>query len=311
MIDSLLASANPLDHVVDTKILSINGYWVLSNHIVMLLTTAAIMLVGFAFLARKYKDGLLVPTGAGNMFEALVLFIRNDVAKPVLGDDTDRFMPLLWTLFFFVLINNLLGLVPFDAIQNLTFGRVFEHFQPIYGTSTSNFFVTGALALIVFIIVQVNGLKANGFGGWLHHFLGGAPWWLAPVMVPVEFLGMLIKPFALAVRLAANMTAGHLLLAVLGMFVVMAWTAMGAAGGIAVGIVSVVASVAIMMLELFVAALQAYLFVFLTALFISQMIVHHHDDEHHKEHEADELGEPHAVRERDALRHDTAVKPVH
>ncbi|MBC7784577.1 MAG: F0F1 ATP synthase subunit A [Burkholderiales bacterium] len=311
MIISLLASANPLDHVTDTGILKIGNFWVLSNHIVMLLTTAVIMLLIFPRITKPYRDGKLVPTGSRNMIEAIMLYIRNDVAKPVLGDDTDRFMPLLWTLFFFVLINNLLGLLPFDALQNLTFGRVFTHFEPIYGTATSNFFVTGALALIVFVVVQFNGIKSNGIGGWFHHFLGGAPWWLSPVMVPVEFLGMLIKPFALAVRLAANMTAGHLLLAVLGSFVFMAWSAMGAAGGLTVGVVSVVASTAIMMLELFVALLQAYLFAFLTALFISQMIVHHHDDEHHKEHEGDEMGEPHAVRERDAITHETALKPAH
>jgi F-type H+-transporting ATPase subunit a len=104
-------------------------------------------------------------------------------------------------------------------------------------------------------------------------------------MIPVEFMGMLVKPFALAVRLAANMTAGHILLAVIIGFVPAAFISMGAKGGVPIGFISVVSSVAIMVLELFVAFLQAYLFMFLTALFISQMVVHEHDEkgEHHDE----------------------------
>ncbi len=312
MISSILASANPLDHVVDNSIVTAGNYWLLSNHIVMLLTSAVIMLLIFPFITKPYRDGKLVPTGGRNMIEALLLFIRDGVAKPVLGDETDRFVPLLWTMFFFILINNLLGLLPFDALQNLIFveGLGATNFHPIYGTSTSNFYVTGTLALVVFVVVQFNGIKANGIGGWMHHFLGGAPWWLFPVMVPVEILGMLIKPFALAVRLAANMTAGHLLLAVLISFVPMAWT-VDYRLGLGVGVVSVLASTAIMVLELFVACLQAYLFTFLTALFISQLIIHHHDDEHHKEDEGHEFGDSHANREHDAMTHDTAVKPAH
>jgi len=308
---SLLAAANPLDHVVDHSIYVRNGLWLVSNHIIMLLLAALILLLTLPAATRRYRTGELVPTGTRNFLEAIVLYIRNDVAKPVLGDDTNRFMPLLWTMFFFVLTCNLLGLLPLDAIQTMTIGYVVADFHPIYGTATSNFYVTGTLALVVFFVIQYNGLKANGLGGWLKHFLGGAPWWLGLIMIPVEFLGMIIKPFALAVRLAANMTAGHILLAVLIGFVPQAWTAYGSGAGIGVGIVSVIASVAIMILELFVACLQAYLFTFLTALFISQMIVHHHDDEHHKEANGHELAEPHAVREHDAMTHDTAVKPAH
>jgi len=314
MLD-LLAAGNPLEHIIDHAIWAPHGFWILSNHIVMLLTTTVIMLVIFPFITKDYRDGKHVPTGTRNFFEAIMLYIRDDVAKPSLGDETDRFMPFLWTLFFFILINNVLGLLPFDAIQNLIFNRepgpVPHGFHPISGTATSNFYVTLTLALIVFVVIQFQGIKTNGVGGWLHHFLGGAPAWLAPIMIPVEFLGMLIKPFALAVRLAANMTAGHVLLAVLASFVPLAWIGLGVGGGLMIGLVSVVASVAIMVLELFVALLQAYLFVFLSSLFISQLITHHHDDEHHHEKEGDELGEPHAVREHDAMTHDTAVKPAH
>ena len=129
---------------------------------------------------------------------------------------------------------------------------------------------------------------------------------MAPIMVPVEILGMLIKPCALAIRLAANMTAGHILLAVIIAFAPLAYSSLGAGGGIAVGAISVVSAVAILCLELFVAFLQAYLFTFLTALFISQLAHHDdHDGEHEKE--PDEFGETHAVREADAHHHPAAA----
>jgi F-type H+-transporting ATPase subunit a len=307
---TLLAASDPLSHVVDHRIFEVGGYWVLTNHIIMLLVAALIMMLIFPAITRQYRDGQHVPTGSRNFFEAILLYLRNDVAKPLLGDDTDRFMPLIWTLFFFILICNLLGLLPLDAIQNVVFAGS-DSFHPIYGTATANFYVTATLALIVFAVVQYNGIKSNGFGAWLKHFTGGAPLWLAPIMVPVEVLGMIIKPFSLAVRLAANMTAGHILLAVIIGFVPAAYSALGTGGGIGIGIVSVIASVAIMLLELFVALLQAYLFAFLSALFISQMITHHHDDAHHHEAEGGEFAEGHAVREADAMAHDTKLKPAH
>jgi F-type H+-transporting ATPase subunit a len=309
----MLAAGDPQGHVVDYAILKAGNWWLLTNHMVMMLTAAVIMLLVFPAVTRRYQSGEMVPTGSRNFIEALMMFIRNDVAKPLLGDDTDRYMPLLWTLFFFILICNLLGLLPFDAIQNAVFGQAVVNFHPIYGTATSNFYVTATLALVVFVVIQASGIKSNGVGGWLHHFLGGAPAWLAPVMLPVEFLGMIIKPFALAVRLAANMTAGHILLAVLIGFVPQAIHAAGTGAGVGVGIVSVVASTLIMLLELFVACLQAYLFTFLSSLFISQMLVHHHEgeDEAHKHDHGDELGEPVSVREGSAGVVHNAVKPAH
>jgi F-type H+-transporting ATPase subunit a len=285
---SLLAVSDPVSHVKDHALyINPNGYWLLSNHIVMLLLSALLMLLIFPLLTNAYRSGKLVPTGSRNFFEAIIMYIRDDVVKPVLGDETDRFMPYLWTLFFFILFNNLLGLLPLDLITGKLLG-LGAHGHGIYGTATANFWVTATLAIISFIVIQVSGLRANGPINWAKHFLGGAPWYLAPVMIPVEFLGMLIKPFALAIRLAANMTAGHILLAVIIGFVPMAFAGLGAGGGVAIGIVSVISAVAINCLELFVAFLQAYLFTFLTALFISQMVVHeheHHEDEggHHDE----------------------------
>lgn len=314
----LAAGGDPTSHVKDHRLLEINGLWVLSNHMIMILVAALIMLLIFPRLTKPYRDGKLVPTGTRNFFEAIMLFIRNDVVKPLLGHDTDRFMPFLWTLFFFILILNLLGLLPLDAIQNLIFGWNEGHdghgFHAIYGTATSNFWVTATLALVVFCVVQFNGIQANGFEGWLHHFLGGAPWWLFPIMVPVEVLGMLIKPFALAVRLAANMTAGHVLLAVLIGFGPGLIAAGNTGAGLGVAIVTGVASIAIMVLELFVACLQAYLFTFLTSLFIGQMLAHHEEDHEHDVHDqatGDELGEPEGIHNEGLGAVHGQVKPAH
>ena len=301
---NLLAASDPLEHVIDHPIwVTSGGLWLLSNHMIMILVAGALCLLIFPKITKPYQDGKLVPTGQRNFFEAIMMFIRDDVAKPMLADDTDRFMPLLWTLFFFIWFMNLLGLLPLDAIQNLISGGRYE---AVYGTATSNFWVTATLAIVVFLVVQFNGIQSNGFYGWMHHFLGGAPWWLAPIMIPVEVGGMLIKPFALAVRLAANMTAGHILLGVVIGFVPAAWASSHLLGT-GIGLISIISGVMLMVLELFVASLQAYLFTFLTALFISQMIVHHHDGEH--EEEGGDLSNTHAAREAEA--HATAVSHAH
>lgn len=288
----ILAAANPLDHVVDHPLVQTSsGWWLVTNHMIMMCVSALLMLLIFPAMTRRYRSGEWVPTGGRNFFEAILVYMRDDVAKPLLGHDTTRYMPYLWTLFFFILFTNLLGLLPLDLLTGKLLGL--NHGHGIYGTATANFYVTATLAIITFLVVQISGLVRNGIGGWAHHFLGGAPWYIAPVMIPVEFLGMLIKPFALAVRLAANMTAGHILLAVIIGFVPAAFAGLGTGGGWAVGIISVISAVAINCLELFVAFLQAYLFTFLTALFISQMITHEHDDKHHDAaEEAEHHGHP-------------------
>lgn len=283
-----LAAANPMEHVVDHALVKVGSWYVLSNHMIMMGVAAALMLLIFPRITRPYREGKLVPSGTRNFFEAMMVFIRNDVAKPLLGEQTDRFVPFLWTLFFFILFCNLLGLLPLDAIQS-PFIPKDEHghasFHAIYGTATANLAVTAVLAVLSFVLWNFWGIKANGIKAWAHHFLGGAPLYMAPVMVPVEFLGMIVKPFALSIRLMANMTAGHVLLAVLtGVLTVKAFSSLGAFGGVLVTIPVVIGSIGIMLLELFVAFLQAYIFTFLTTLFVSQLVVHEHD-EHHGEHD--------------------------
>jgi len=218
------------------------------------------------------------------MIEVVVIYLRDNIVRPQLGRDADRFLPFLLTLFFFILYNNVLGLVPLVDLQELIATATGVHFTPIIGgTATANIAVTAALALVAFVVIQINGLRSSGLKGWAAHFLGGAPLYLAPIMIPVEIMGTFIKPFALAVRLFANMTAGHTLLATLLMFTGMGVSALGFAAGSPITLASILAAIPLMFLELFVAFLQAFIFMFLTTVFIAQLMHHHHDEHAHAE----------------------------
>ena len=286
-----LAADNPLTHVIDHPLWEEGGWYLLSNHMVMVAIAAGLMLALFPAITKKYREGRLVPTGGRNFFETIIVFVRDEVAKPVLGEHTTRYMPLLWTLFFFILFCNLLGLLPLDALT-LAPAKAVGLAHGIYGTATANIYITAVLAGFVFVFWNVEGIRRNGIKAWLHHFTGGAPLYMVPIMAPVEFLGMFVKPAALAIRLFANMTAGHILIAVLIGFTTAAFVGLGGgvagtAGAIGLGIPVVLGAAAIMVLELFVAFLQAYIFTFLTALFLSQMVAHHHEEDHHDEHAHD------------------------
>ena len=211
----------------------------ITKHVLMLWIAALIVFVLLTIACRQKGD---VPRGLRNLMEPLLLFIRDQVALPNMGEAGRRYTPFLWTVFLFILTCNLLGLVPGGA------------------TATANLSVTAALAIISFLVTQYAGLRQNGT-----HYITGlvppVPWWLWPLMLVVELIGLVSKPFALAIRLWANMNAGHIvLLVILGfIFTFKNWPVVG---------ISVLGSVAIMMLELFVALLQAYVFTFLTAVFM-------------------------------------------
>lgn len=297
---------NPLNHVVDVKFE--NG---LTMHTVTLIVASLLCMFAMFFAARRIKTGQesegndrYVTRGAfAHMIEAICVYLRDEVVKPQLGHSTDKFIGFLWTLFFFILANNVLGLIPLLDIQHIIGGLFLDgdtHWAVVGGTATGNIAVTGALAVMCFIVIQINGLRSSGLKGWAAHFLGGAPAYLAPIMLPVEILGMFIKPFALAVRLFANMVAGHTLMATIlmftGMGIGMLADANGGvggvslAGGIPIALVSLVAACALMFLEIFVAFLQAFIFMFLVTIFIAQLMHHHHDDHEgaHSHHHDDE-----------------------
>ena len=296
MMLAFLMAASPLEHVTQHPLVQMPAphglltpegkITLLSDQIVMMIVAGLILMLIVPVLVRRRRSadgvGRLVPTGFANFFEALCQYLRKEVAEPNLGEHTDRFIKYIWSVFFFVLMMNLLGLLPIPAISAV-FGT------HLGGTATGNVFVTGTLAILTMVMMVVNGLRLGG-KHYLAHFCPG-PLWLAPLLIPVEIIGLFARIFALAVRLFANMVAGHILLAVLLSFILMAGASMGAGGGLAIAVPVVVGSVAITMLEIFVAFLQAFIFTFLTTLFIGQSVVFHHEGHH------DDHGEGHHARE--------------
>ena len=274
MMNFMLAASDPLTHVLSHPLVTLeNGTVVLDNHIVMQVVATALVLVliisAFRSGSRGHEDAVeaMVPKGSANFFEAICNYLRNEVARPALGSYTDRFIPYIWSLFFFILFCNLLGMIPLDAVL----GLFMAHPPHIGGTPTGNIKVTLTLAIFTMILMIFNGLRLGGMH-YLAHFCPG-PLWMAPLLVPVEIAGLGARIFALTVRLFANMMAGHILLATLISFA----TVMPGVIGFGIAIPSILGAVAISMLEIFVAFLQAFIFTFLTTLFLGQSIVFHHD----------------------------------
>lgn len=208
---------------------------------------------------RYIKHPLAAPKGLQNLIESVVLYIRDEIVAPNVGTikRTHRLMPYLLAIFFFVLTLNLVGLLPGCHAATGALG------------------VTAALALSALVVVNFIAIKDAGYKAWFHHLLGGAPWYMFPIMVPIEIISLFTKPFALMIRLFANMTAGHIvLLSLVGLiFFFKSWF---------VTPVSVSFSVFIYLLELLVAFLQAYIFAMLTAVFVGLALGSHakHDSHH-------------------------------
>ncbi len=248
---------------------------VLSDQIVMMIASGLLLMIFIPMFVRKRRDdsetGRLVPSGFGNFLELVCNYLREDVARPSLGKHTDRFIKYIWSVFFFILTMNLIGLIPVAAVSPLVLGGLH-----IGGTPTTNIYITATLAFLTFVLMVFNGLR---FGGkdYLAHFAPG-PWWIAPLIVPVEIIGTVAKVVALALRLFAANVAGHILLAVLVGLVVMSLKSLGMVAGFPVALMVVAGSVAISMVEIFVAFLQAFIFTYLTALFIGMSVNVHHDD---------------------------------
>jgi F-type H+-transporting ATPase subunit a len=290
----------PTDHVVD--LLNPYGIQHLTLHTITLIGVTVIFLAAMIYAARRIATG---PESEGNeryitkgrfpqMVEAITIYLRDEMLTPVLGEQaTRRYLPYLLSLFFFILFINVFGLVPFADIEHL-----FGFHEPFFGgTPTASITVTGALAIISFFVIQIHGFRELGLKGFLQHLTGGlmpGPIALLPIVAivfVVEVAGLFIKPAALAIRLFANMVAGHTLMAVLLGFGAMVARQGGGTGSIlGISLLSGAAAVAITFLELFVAFLQAFIFMFLTAVFISLMS---HHDEHEHEHEHGAEGHKH------------------
>jgi len=246
-----------MHHILDSKELDLTPFGVIhlpeihlfgldlsiTKHVVFMWIAALILIVTFIKVSNSYKKSL-VPKGITNFVEVLIIFVRDEIAKPTIGHGYEKFLPYLLTVFFFILTCNFLGLVPYAA------------------TSTSNIAVTATLATISFFVIQIGGIMKNGFFGYFKGLVPhGIPFWLVPIMFVVELLGLFTKPFALAIRLFANMTAGHIvILALLGLiFILRTYFVVP---------VSISFALFIYLLEILVALIQAYIFTMLSSLFI-------------------------------------------
>ncbi|HNP17342.1 MAG TPA: F0F1 ATP synthase subunit A [Fulvivirga sp.] len=222
----------------------------ITKTVFMLMITAVVVLLIFIAVARKYKTNTgKAPTGIQSFFEPIIVFVRDEVAKPNIGDKKyEKFMPFLLSLFFFILFGNILGLLPGAA--NLT----------------GNIAVTTVLALFTFVITNINGNKHY----WKHIFwTPGVPLPLKFIIVPVEILGVFTKPFALLIRLFVAITAGHIVMLAL---ICLAFIFQS----YAVGVGSTIIVLFISLIELLVAAIQAYVFTMFSALYIGMATEEHH-----------------------------------
>ena len=218
-----------------------------------MLVASLILLWLMIAMARSYKrTGISAPKGLQGFFEPVILFVRDDIAIPNIGEHKHaRYMPYLLTVFFFILVNNLLGLIPFF---------------PFGANVTGNVNVTFVLAVFTFLITQISGNRSH----WRHVFAApGVPVWLLPIMIPIELIGLISKPFALMIRLFANITAGHIIVLSLVALIFIFKS-------VIVAPVSIFFVLFMDCIELLVAFLQAYVFTLLSALFIGMATAEGH-----------------------------------
>lgn len=215
-----------------------------------MMIVAVLMIVLFTIAARQNKRNR-IPRGWGNMVELIMIFLKDEVVVPSMGKAGLSFLPFFFTLFLFILFCNMLGLFPYMS------------------TATGSVSVTAALAIVTFVMIQILGIKNNGFVGYFKGLVPpGIPIAVIPIMVIVEFLGLLTKPFALCIRLFANMTAGHIvILALIGLIFTL---------GYVISPLSIFFSLFIYVLEILIALLQAYIFTMLSALFIGMAVHQEH-----------------------------------
>jgi F-type H+-transporting ATPase subunit a len=237
-----------------------------TKHVVFMVIAAALVFLTVWFAGRSLKRqraGENAPKGFAAAIEGLVLFIRDDIVIANIGHGGAKFAPFVTTLFFFILYMNLLGLVPWGA------------------SATGNLAVTGGLAILTFLVVEVGGMMKLGAKGYMRTIFmevpgmhGAAGVVMSIGLAPIELIGKLVKPFALAVRLFGNMIAGHFV--ILSLFGIILLFGTLQTWNYAIGITTAALVTGIMLLELFVAVLQAYVFALLTSVFIGMMQTEHH-----------------------------------
>ena len=275
--------AHPIIHL--PSIFGIN--FSVTKHVLMLWIVSLLLSVMIIVPVRTYLiGGRLVAQGWMNAIEAIVQFIRDSIVKPNVGPKwVMTFTPLILTFFFFILFANGIGMVPIFDILGLI-NRLVLHIPAdnshnvinkiLHGgvTATGNFNVTGALATITFFSIIVAGTMAHGFiNHWKNLVPHGLAWPVYIILIPIEIIGLIVKPFALTMRLAANMTGGHIaLLALLSLMAIFGEMFHSALAGIGVAFISVPMAVAISGLEIIVILVQAYVFTLLTSVFVGMAI---------------------------------------
>ncbi|HUL44194.1 MAG TPA: F0F1 ATP synthase subunit A [Bacteroidota bacterium] len=229
----------------------------ITKHVVFLWIAALLLFLVARAAARKSGSARL-PGGVRNLIEVFLEFVRDDIVLPNMGPGGIRYIPYLITTFLFILIMNVMGIIPYGS------------------TATSNINVTAGLAIIAFFMIQIAAIRSQGLGHYLAHLTGGVHWALWPIMIPIEILGLFTKPFALCIRLFANMTGGHLvIISLIGLIFLFK--------SYIIAPIPVAFAVGINLLELLVAVLQAYIFTMLTALFMGLGIQAGHGEQEHSQ----------------------------
>ncbi len=222
-----------------------------------ILLTVLIMFFVFMSIAKSYKRSPNeAPKGMQSLMEPIILFVRDEIAKPSVGPRYEKFLPYLLTIFFFIWTANMLGLIPFIGGFNVT----------------GNIAVTLVLALFTFVITNVSGNKYY----WKHVLAPDIPLWLYPLMIPIEIMGVFIKPIVLCARLFANITAGHIIILAFMSLIFIFANQYGTGAGFGVSIVSLAFAIFMNIMEILVAFLQAYVFTLLSALYFGAAVEEHH-----------------------------------
>jgi F-type H+-transporting ATPase subunit a len=250
---------------VDASDMPVDGFklydFSITKNVLQMIIAIVVLLLIMRSIAKKYAAGTGVataPNGLQNAIEPVITFIRDDVAKPNMGKKYTKYLPFLLTVFFFILINNLFGLLPGSA------------------NVTGNIAFTAVLGLISCVVILAS---TTGYF-WKHIFWPPVPHFVKPILIPVELLGVFTKPFALVVRLFANMTAGHIIILSF-VSLIFIFGKMSPAGGFAFSPVSMIFATFIYVIEVMVAFIQAYIFTNLSAVFIGQAMEEHHHEEAH------------------------------
>jgi F-type H+-transporting ATPase subunit a len=260
----IIAEGNITDELLDFRL-----FGSFTAHMMLLLLASLLMIGIFTWAARKLPTAPK-RTGLLALVEYGLVWVRDEVVYAWLGpEEGRRYLPFMWTLFFFVLFSNLFGLLPFTFVPH---GR-----SDAFSAATGNLAVTGGLAFIVFVVVLMAVMRKHGVGGyWATLVPDGVPTLLVPIIFVLEFVGLLTRAFALAIRLFANMLAGHALLGILFGFVIGIEYFAHPAQGILPTLGSSVFIICIMLFEVLIALIQAYIFTILSVIFVSISVAEAH-----------------------------------